>query len=387
MGTKATDGKRAGTLASDILTRVGVVEIGSRATRLLVADVSNGSGLEPVLTRVENTKLMERAEEGESGISRELTNISVIVTRFREQAIKMDARRCFVFGTEAIRQISSSKLFLTSPLADAIDEILDARAEAECSLIAGIMALKASKLQGSEVLVIDQGAGSMELATGRCGPPVQLLDFSSQKLGGNTLLRMFRDHRLNVGAFSKDLFPILDECKLPTGHVDHVIIQGTVATKCAWLTERLDKRERYDLRRVHGRRLNIRVLNLMISAIEKFSHRQWAEFQDFVNPGEAGGDAGERVASGVIPLLQLLKRLNKEEFVVSGYGTRHGMCLRLARAASSAGEAKKGTILPADGDTQAGSKDSGASAELAGPLSERSGRVEVLRIRSKRRKK
>ena len=389
------DEGRKGTHAKDITVRIGVVEIGSRATRLLVADVSHGRGLDPVLTRVEDTQLMECVGRGDQALQQELENISGIVIRFREQAIRIGAGRCFVFGTEAIRQVSTSSLFLTSPLAAVIDEILDARAEAECSLIAGFMGLKAAKLGGTEILVIDQGAGSMELAAGRCGPPIELVDFSSLRLGGNTLLKLFRDRRLDVTAFRAAVLPVLDECKLPTGHVDHVIIQGTVATKCAWLTERNDKREKYDLRRVHGKKLKTEVLNVLVSAIEQFSHKQWAEFQEFVNPGEAGGDAGERVASGAIPLLQLLKRLNKKEFVVSAYGTRHGMCWRLAGISSPTGEPRKGNIFTADAEQESReltgvghvAEDHGKSpAQPSAPSHKRSDKVEVVRIRSKRKK-
>lgn len=105
-------------------------------------------------------------------------------------------------------------------------------------------------------------------------------------------------------------------------------MMGTVATKCAWLTKRRDIREKYDPRRVHGQKIMTEALSLLVSFGEKCSAKQWKDFQEIVNPGETGGDAAERLVSGAISLLHLLKRLNKEQFIVSAYGTRHGMIMR-----------------------------------------------------------
>jgi hypothetical protein len=310
---------------------VGVVEIGSRATRLLVARVA-ADRIEPELTRVEATELMECVQRGEADAREELARIAAIAASFRRQAVDAGAERTYVFATESVRQIEHTPLFLRSPLATEIDEILDQRGEALCSLVACVVGLGSTRLSAKSVLLIDQGAGSMELALGRCGPPVELLDFISVPLGGNALLQMFRSNGCSNAKLNAQVLPVLKACKLPEGKIDQVIIQGTAATKFAWMMERNNPRERYDPRRVHGKRVTTEHLRQLFSMTERYTGRQWIEFHNFVNPGEPNGDGGVRLASGIIPLLRLLETFKLDEFVVSAYGTRHGMACRLAES-------------------------------------------------------
>jgi hypothetical protein len=55
--------------------------------------------------------------------------------------------------------------------------------------------------------------------------------------------------------------------------------------------------------------------------------RAWDRFQEFINPGEHGGDAAERVATGVIPIIEVLSDIGADVFYVSSLGTRHGFAL------------------------------------------------------------
>lgn len=321
---------------NDALMRVGVIEVGSRAVRLLVADTSETGGMEIRNTDVEDSRIMESVHRGDVAIRGELQQVFEVATRFREKALRFGAERVCVFGTEAIRQVADLEVFRASPLATVFDEILDDRTEALCSLLSGLMGLPAVRKKGGRVLVIDQGAGSTELAAGKYGPPIELVDFASLKLGGNTLLKLLRDHRLNFIEFRSAVNSILDECAIPAGDFDQVIIQGTVATKCAWLIERKNKQEKYNPRRVHGNRVPLSRLELfLIPYLEKLTRTGWAKFQDMVNPGEPAGDAGERVASGIVPLVYFLKRLKKHDFLVSAHGTRHGMAWLLANRSAA----------------------------------------------------
>ncbi|MDO8878384.1 MAG: hypothetical protein Q8M24_05045 [Pseudolabrys sp.] len=316
--------------------RVAVIEIGSRATRLLVADVIRGQPLITVTTSVDDTRLMEAAALSEAAILHELDNIYGIVTRCRERAIRSNATAVKVFATEAIRQVRDTNAFRNSRLAASIDQILDEKAEANCSLISGLTALDRFKLGGDKILVIDQGAGSMELASGKRGPPVEMTEFSGVKLGGNLLLKLFRENGLDPKAYRAAALPMLKQCETLNRDLDRVIVQGTAATKFAWLLVRKSKMEKYDPKRVHGAKLHRKQLEFIVSNVETFSldknpKKKWADLQEFINPGEYGGDAAERVVAGIIPLIHLLTIFHKNEFVVSAYGTRHGMAWRLGQ--------------------------------------------------------
>jgi len=323
---------------------------------------------------------MECAQQGERQTQEELARISAIAGSFRKQALNLGAVQSVVFATEAIRQVATSAIFQSSPLAAEIDQILDQRAEAECSLFAGIVGLGSARLKGNAILLIDQGAGSMELVTGKCGPPIELIDFSGAKLGGNATLQFLREQQLSVERLRAVVIPILGLCRIPTGEIDEVVIQGTVATKCAWLMERNNLRERYEQRRVHGKVVKVQVLEELVSAAKKFSRKSWVEFQSLVNPDEPNGDAGERLVSGAVPLLYLLKHLQKTQFVVSALGTRHGVAWRLSQTLLPQQSAIKDDLVQSSS-----SKDIGRGASTKSS-DDRMKSVEVVRTPSKRKK-
>jgi exopolyphosphatase/pppGpp-phosphohydrolase len=310
--------------------RVGVIEVGSRATRLLVADVTREGRLEPVASPYEHTHLMEATREGLGPLRSEVGRICELANRFRAQAEALGAMPIVAFGTAAVRQIASTEEF-RDLLREAQINVLDRSREAMFSLMTGIEALP-SVNGSSVVLVIDQGAGSTEMAAGRIGPPIEVIGGAGLKFGGNALLQSLHDCRLNVRAFRERVIPAVEACKLPVQQCEHVVIQGTVATKCAWLDIRKDHREkRYDPRLVHGHKLRAQVLRQSVAEVEKWSSAQWHASRAFVNPEDPEGDGFDRVVAGLVPLLHLLKRVNKEEFVVSALGTRHGLALAVAR--------------------------------------------------------
>ena len=369
--------------------RVGVIEIGSRAVRLLVAEVSVGGVVEAVLSRVQETRLMDAVQEGASAEREELERIAGAVQRFRAQALAFNANPVAVFGTELLRRVAGSEQYLASSLRSAVNAIIDSHTEAMCSFVAGIMGVSKAGIERGGVLVIDQGGGSLELASGRASP-IRMVDFVGLPLGGNSLLKGLRDHKRDINAFQASLLPELEKCRVPKGDVDTIVIQGTVATKCAWLMQRKDKSEKYDPKRVQGTRVQRDRLEVLLSVLLKFAddkhpEKRWAEFQEFVNPGETGGDAGERVASGIILILHFLHRLKKDEFFVSSLGTRHGMAWLLAQEPGFLE-----SLLVRESPVENGSHASLQSPEPPQPLApddakarSKLGSVKVVRKRSK----
>ena len=105
--------------------RVGVIEIGSRAVRLLVAEVSVGGVVEAVLSRVQETRLMDAVQEGASAEREELERIAGAVQRFRAQALAFNANPVAVFGTESLRRVAGSEQYLASSLRSAVNAIID----------------------------------------------------------------------------------------------------------------------------------------------------------------------------------------------------------------------------------------------------------------------
>lgn len=316
---------------------MGLIEIGSRATRLLIADVLPPMRVCPFKTRVQLHSIMNLLGGSEAPLRNELAMVGETVRAFLDALRTEAVERTLVFGTEAIRRLAGSEALQSSELNDLLDLILDARTEATASLIAGFMSVCDRKAEAGDIVVIDQGAGSIEIALGAVAPSVIVKRFASLPLGGEPLLESFRESSRSLDSLRSKVVPVVDgltDFSLPFGQV---IVMGTVATKCAWLTKRQYRLEKYDAKKVDGTTISSELLSGIYAQTNLFSkHRNpeaaWQEFQEFVNPGEPSGDAGERVATGIVPLIEILKRIGKREFAVSALGTRHGMAVILSFA-------------------------------------------------------
>lgn len=305
--------------------RVAAIEVGSRAVRLLVAEIADGR-LTQLVRDVEDVDLMRTLGHGT-----ELAAVGEtrhVIDRFRRRAETAGAERVRVFGTEAVRQI------VARGYGGGLGEmdVLSKEDEAFCSLVASARDLPAGA-SGKRLAAIDHGNGSLELAIGWNGPTLEMLGFLSFPLGSETLLSMLTDAGFSVDRFEEAIQTKLSGDCLPDTPVDEVVIQGSVATKCAWLAVRRDLDDRYDPRRVHGWRLNLAALR-QVTALAKTTPRDnWSKFSKVVNPRDVPKDQFERLFTGCILLEQLLVKLGRDEFSVSAHGTRHGLIWKLAEAA------------------------------------------------------
>ncbi len=305
--------------------RVAAIEVGSRAVRLLVAEIADGT-LTQVVRDVEDVDLMRALVQGTELAAVDETR--QVIDRFRRRAGTAGAERVRVFGTEAVRQI------VARGHGEGLGEmdVLSKEDEAFCSLVASARDLPAAA-SGKRLAAIDHGNGSLELAVGWNGPTLEMLGFLSLPLGSETLLSLLADSGFAVEGFEEAIRARLVVGMLPDVSVEEVVIQGSVATKCAWLAVRRDLEDRYDARRVHGCRMNLDSLRQVIALAKKTPRSGWRMLSKAVNPRDVPSDQFERLFTGCILLERLMVRLGREQFVVSAHGTRHGFIWKLAEAA------------------------------------------------------
>lgn len=314
-----------------------MIELGSRAIRSLVADVTSSDELRPIDTQVRKSAIIEALQGSDQDLAAELGAAARDIDDLVQGAARRGAGRIAVFGTESIRKASNSPVFAESALPERIGHILSARQEALCSIVAGSITIKAIDGAARRLMVIDHGAGSLEVACGRAGGPYDLEMFASLPLGGSNLLEGFRIGGRDLKRLRGRVRTELKALNLERSGGVPVVVMGTVATKCAWLTKRRGSTDRYDPKRVEGARIAVDGLRRIYDHAERLNDdadpdAAWARFQEFVNPGEPGGDAAERVATGAIPIFEVLSGLGTDAFYVSALGTRHGFALLWANA-------------------------------------------------------
>jgi exopolyphosphatase/guanosine-5'-triphosphate,3'-diphosphate pyrophosphatase len=91
--------------------RVGVVDLGTNSTRLLVADVNDGR-VEEVARRLTITRLGEGVDERRKLLPLPIARVRNVLTDYRRELEELGAERTLAVGTSAIRDADNGEAFL-----------------------------------------------------------------------------------------------------------------------------------------------------------------------------------------------------------------------------------------------------------------------------------
>jgi exopolyphosphatase/pppGpp-phosphohydrolase len=310
--------------------RVGVVELGSRAVRLLVADIVPRVELKIVASDGRNCGMAAALQDTLEARHETLREISRVATAFQDRCGQAKAERICMFGTEALRRASAENL---SDLRRSLPKLvaLTPELEARCSLFAAGYGLVATRKAG-EMLVIDQGAGSMELAAGRIvDGKIGLVSSVSHPLGAQPLLAQLRSFGGDFAKLQNALLAQSSTWTLPNGiGKTQPLVQGSVATKLAWLCVRKAPTDRYDPRLVQG----VNVTNKTIDTLITKAKQDPNLVRRVIDTRDSGSDEFEGFISSLIAVRIMLGRLGADSFSASSYGTRFGVAWKLAETES-----------------------------------------------------
>ena len=202
---------------------------------------------------------------------------------------------------------------------------MDHKTEALCSLVCAVKGSPPTPDRKS-ILTIDQGAGSTEIAFGTIGAKIRIEGRKSYRLGARVLVDILRERALDFDGFEADVKRRISRYEIPWSHNVreskdslHVVLFGSVATEFAWRKRPDHTHRKYDPSLVHGTKGDSKELGVLARTLSQRS------------PLEIPGD---RSVASLLPGLKaielFLRKLGADEFVVSGYGTRHGLAWILA---------------------------------------------------------
>lgn len=311
----------------------GVVEIGSRAVRLLVVRVSADGRFDVIATDADETRLGEYASAKNYGMIEILQRTCAAVERFLRRCEELRVNEVRLFGTEALRRLdadSQQKLFDRFPSLT----LLTQKEEAHMSLMAAVKGLSSMLPANSNVISIDAGGRSIEYAHGRIsGNVVRLVDFKSYPLGTQTLVKILHEERGDISKLKMYVDDTIDKygtVKLDTEEPLTIIVLGSAGTKVAWYliksTQRVQERS-YTPRLVHGQRIDSRLLGRFIEYAKTNP-----DVLAFVPADRDRGGYREvqTVLGGIVALSDLLMRCASNEFLVSAWGLRYGVAWCMA---------------------------------------------------------
>jgi exopolyphosphatase / guanosine-5'-triphosphate,3'-diphosphate pyrophosphatase len=303
--------------------RVGVVDIGTNSTRLLVAEVE-GDALTELDRRTTVTRLGEGLEASGRLSDAAMARVSEALAGYREALDEHGAARVVAVATSAMRDAANGPDFR--------DEI-ERRFGVVARTISGdeearltFLGATAGRDAGAATLVIDIGGGSTEFVVGHPGGDPEF--HISTRMGSvrHTERHLHSDPPTadELAALAEDARAIV-ETDVPTdvrvGVEAGIAVAGT-ATSLAAIDQELDP---YDPERVHGYRLTTASCERLLGRLAELTVEQRREV-----PG-LHPDRAPTIVAGAGILLESMRACGLEEIEISENDILHGAALTASR--------------------------------------------------------
>jgi exopolyphosphatase / guanosine-5'-triphosphate,3'-diphosphate pyrophosphatase len=311
--------------------RVAVVDLGTNTTRLLVAEVEDGS-LRELDKQTTITRLGQGVDATGQLADEAMDRVRATLTRYREIMDRENVTETIAVATSAMRDASNGPAFR-----DELNERfgIDARTisgdeEARLTFLGATSGRTPAAERPSETVVIDIGGGSTEYVI---GPPNSAPDFHvSTQMGSvrhtERFLKSDPPEHDELVALAEDVWRVIEQ-HVPAKHreetVEGIAVAGT-ATTLAAIDQELDP---YDPEKVHGYRVNLAAaerIQAMLAALPLEQRRDVTGLHP---------DRAPTIVAGVTILVESIRAFGLEEIEISEADILHG-------AAMAAGDGSAG---------------------------------------------
>ena len=287
--------------------RVGVVDLGTNSTRLLVADVE-GERVDEVARRTVITRLGEGVDERRRLLPLPVARVRNVLSGFRRELESLGAERVLALGTSAVRDAENGEAFLGEVewSYGFVTRLLSGEEEAELTR----RGVANGRPLGDETVVLDVGGGSTELITAHRRTS---LDVGSVRLS-ERFLRSDPPARDELDAAAEAV-----RAELPALEPSDAIgVAGTITTLAAL------ELGGYDPDRVHGHRLSREAVESQLERLASLSLAQRRELAG-LEPERAAVIVG-----GAIVVREVLDRYGLDGLEASEHDLLHGAALEAA---------------------------------------------------------
>jgi exopolyphosphatase/guanosine-5'-triphosphate,3'-diphosphate pyrophosphatase len=300
------------------VTRVAAVDIGTNSTRLLVADVQDGSVRE-LDRRLEITRLGEGVDERRILLPQAIARVRNVLAEYRRAAEEAGAERALAFATSAVRDAENGEAFLGEiEWSYAFKTRLLGGDEEALLTFRGV---SAGRDVAPGTVVIDVGGGSTELIL---GGPDGVAFHTSLDLG---CVRLTERFGADFGAAAAHVRDVL------AGSVPHDVrpraaigVAGTITT-IATLDLGLEEE---DPEIVHGHGLSAETVAAWTERLEGMSVEEIRVLRG-MHP-----DRAPVIAAGAVVVRETLAYFGLEMLEVSEHDIMHGAALAAAELPAEA---------------------------------------------------
>jgi exopolyphosphatase / guanosine-5'-triphosphate,3'-diphosphate pyrophosphatase len=294
--------------------RVGAVDLGTNSTRLLVADVADGT-LTEVVRRLAITRLGEGVDERGILSPAAVERVHAVLDRYAAEAAELGAERVLATATSAVRDAANGAAFLAG-LRERYGwatRLLDGREEAE-TMFRGVTS---GRVLAPGTLLLDIGGGSTELVVGGPGG----VSFATSLQAGCVRLteRFLASDPPSPGELAAAAAHV--RSLLPALAPAHAVgVAGTVTTVAAI---DLDLAA-YDPARIHGHRI---AGSVVADVLERLSSLPLAgrEHVRGLEPARA-----PVIVAGLVVLQEVMERYGLDVIEASERDILHGAALLAA---------------------------------------------------------
>jgi exopolyphosphatase / guanosine-5'-triphosphate,3'-diphosphate pyrophosphatase len=307
----------------DVAMRVGVVDIGTNSTRLLIADVE-GTGVYEVERRTTVTNMGRGVDHTGLICSDAIEGVCTTIADYKARYEEMGVDRVMAIATSAVRDAVNGEAFIAE-LRERFD--LDARmlsGEEEARLT--YLGATAHRPTAGPTLVFDIGGGSTELVVG-----------TGREVGFHTSLqagtiRQSERHLTSDPPHPHELEDLAGDIRnqieraiaaQPAGTPARAIAVAGTPTSLAAIDQEL---EPYDPGRVHGYHLAMQRIQRMLSRLSSLPLAERLRVPG-LHPGRA-----PTIVTGTVILVQVMRAFGLQEVEVSELDILHGSALSAAMA-------------------------------------------------------
>jgi exopolyphosphatase/guanosine-5'-triphosphate,3'-diphosphate pyrophosphatase len=303
---------------------VGVVDIGTNSTRLLVAEVTEGRIAE-LDRRSEVTRLGQGVDASGRLAEEAMARVFAVLDNYRAAIETHGCDTTIAVLTSAVRDAANGAEF-TQTVREryGLDaRTIDGDTEARLTFL-GATAERAAVENGGPLVVIDIGGGSTEYVVGEGA----VMSFHISTQAG--VVRQTERHLHHDPPRHDELVALADEARAIVSaevpeevraSVEAAVAVAGTATSCAAIDQAL---EPYDPARVHGYRLPNGSLELMLARLAEMTLERRREV-----PG-LHPDRAPTIVAGVIILLEAIRAFGLQEVEISEHDILWGAALSAA---------------------------------------------------------
>jgi exopolyphosphatase/guanosine-5'-triphosphate,3'-diphosphate pyrophosphatase len=301
--------------------RVGVIDIGSNSTRLLVAEVDGGR-VRPVERRSTVTRLGRGVDLSGQLAAEAIEAACAAIDPYVGTLEELGVERVDAIATSAVRDATNGSAFVAE-LRERFAmsaRVLDGEEEARLTYIGAT----SESSPAVPTLVIDIGGGSTELIVGE-GREIEWHVSLQAGVVRHTERHLVHDPPtpVELDAMANDLRGLIEAARAEAPRAEAGIAVAGTPTSLAAIELEL---EPYDPLRVHGHVLELRSIQRMLSRLAATPLGRRTEIRGL------HADRAPTIVAGVVTLVEAMRAFDLERITVSEHDILYGAAIALSES-------------------------------------------------------